>query len=83
MTPTTAFPFSPLRTLFFNSGHQGRIKIRVQVIVNYRIFLWAPQGNHDPGSALSLKELYRTGSENENVPEASGLPIEDECEVRI
>jgi len=39
MTPTTAFPFSPLRTLFFNSGHQGRIKIRVQVIVNYRIFL--------------------------------------------
>ena len=47
-TPTTTFPFFPLWTLFFNTGHQGRVKIRLQVIVNDRIFLTTPIGNHDP-----------------------------------
>jgi len=54
--PTTTFPFSPLRTLFFNAGHQSWIEIRVQVIVNYRIFLAAPVSFHDRGSALVVKE---------------------------
>jgi hypothetical protein len=55
-TPTTAFPFFPSWTLFFNAGYQGRIKIRFQVIVNYRIILAAPVRFHDTGFALVLKE---------------------------
>jgi len=53
--PTMTFPFFPPWTLFFNAGHQGRIKIRVQVILDYRIFLAAPESFHNPGSALVLK----------------------------
>ena len=53
---TTTFPFSPPRTLFFNAGHKGRIKIRVQVIVNYRVLLAPPVSFHDTGSAIVLME---------------------------
>jgi hypothetical protein len=65
-TPTSAFPFFPPRTLFLNAGYQVRIKIRLQVIVNYRIFLAAPVSFHDTGSALVLKELYRVWGEIED-----------------
>jgi hypothetical protein len=42
--PTTTFPFFPPWTLFFNAGHQGRIKIhRVFQHLLYRVFLTAPQ----------------------------------------
>jgi len=64
--PASTFPFFPPWTLFFNAGYQGRIKIRVQVIVNYRIFLAAPVSFHDPGSALDRKEGCRAGDEIEN-----------------
>jgi hypothetical protein len=55
-TPATTFPFFPLWTIFLNAGHQGRIKVWFQVIVNYRIFLAAPVSFHDPGFALVVKE---------------------------
>jgi hypothetical protein len=54
--PASTFPFFPPWTLFFNAGHHGRIKIRVQVIVKYRIFLAAPVRFHHRGFALVLKE---------------------------
>jgi hypothetical protein len=54
--PATAFPFFPPWTLFFNAGHKGRIKVRFQVIIDYRILLAAPVSFHDPGSELVLKE---------------------------
>jgi len=55
----------PPPTLFFNAGHQDRIKVRIQVIVNYRIFLKAPVGFHDPGSALVVIERCQRWCENE------------------
>jgi len=68
-TPATTFPFFPLWTFCSYAGHQGRIKIRFQVIVNYRIFLAAPVSFHDMGSALVLKEWCRARGEIENVQE--------------
>ena len=50
-----AHPISPHRTFGLDAGHQGRVEIRVQVIVNYRVFLAAPVCFHDPGSALVIK----------------------------
>jgi len=35
-------PFLSRRIFFFNAGHQCRIKIRPEVIINYRIFLATP-----------------------------------------
>jgi len=46
------FPFIPPLARFFNAGHQGRIKIQVQVNVNYPVFLTAPEGFPDSGSAF-------------------------------
>jgi hypothetical protein len=62
-SPTTVFPFFPPWTFIFYAGYQGRVKIRVKVIVNYRIFLAAPVSLHEHGSALVLKEGCRVGSE--------------------
>ena len=78
MAPTPTFPFFPLWTLFFNAGHQGRIKIRVQAIVNYGVILAAPVRFHNHGSALVLMEQCLLRELTHTI---SDLPTEREYDV--